>query len=152
MSYSLQGLNNHISSGIIPEYWLNSIYPPEIRHAHKNGDLYIHDLCALSGYCVGWNLMDLLKQGFRGVEGKVESAPPRHLRSVNLEGSIALKMLPYIFELLFEKRLLLPRPTPIYSIMMIFNASSRVVIPALTDAIASSFNSLHPSFRATRII
>lgn len=73
-------------------------------------------------------------------------------RSVNLEGSIALKMLPYIFELLFEKRHLLPRPTPSYSIMMIFNASSRVVIPALTDAIASSFNSLHPSFRATRII
>jgi len=81
MSYSLQGLNNHISSDIISGYWLNSIYPPEIRHAHKNGDLYIHDLNALSGYCVGWNLMDLLKQGFRGVEGKVESAPPRHLRA-----------------------------------------------------------------------
>jgi anaerobic ribonucleoside-triphosphate reductase len=81
MSYSLQGLNNYISSDITAEYWLNRIYPPEIRDAHKNGDLHIHDLSLLSIYCVGWDLQDLLTVGFMGVPGKVESAPPRHLRS-----------------------------------------------------------------------
>jgi anaerobic ribonucleoside-triphosphate reductase len=81
MCYSLQGLNNYISSDITSEYWLNKIYPPEIRRAHKNGDLHIHDLSLLSIYCVGWDLQDLLKNGFKGVEGKVESAPPKHLRS-----------------------------------------------------------------------
>ena len=81
MCYSLQGLNNYISSGVTSEYWLNRIYPPEIRKAHKSGDIHIHDLSLLSVYCVGWDLADLLKNGFKGVEGKVESAPPRHLRS-----------------------------------------------------------------------
>ncbi len=81
MCYSLQGLNNYISSDITKEYWLNRIYPPEFRRAHKDGDLHIHDLSLLSIYCVGWDLEDLLKQGFKGVEGKVESAPPKHLRS-----------------------------------------------------------------------
>jgi len=81
MCYSLQGLNNYISSGITSEYWLNQIYPPEIRKAHKSGDIHIHDLSLLSVYCVGWDLADLLKNGFKGVVGKVESAPPRHLRS-----------------------------------------------------------------------
>ncbi len=81
MRYSLQGLNNYISSDITSEYWLNRIYPPPIRRAHKSGDFHIHDLSLLSVYCVGWDLKDLLRQGFKGVEGKVESAPPRHLRS-----------------------------------------------------------------------
>ena len=81
MCYSLQGLNNYISSDVTSEYWLNRIYPPEIRNGHKNGDFHLHDLSLLSVYCVGWDLKDLLLQGFRGVEGKVESAPPRHLRS-----------------------------------------------------------------------
>ena len=81
MCYSLQGLNNYISSDVTKEYWLNRIYPPEFRHAHKNGDLHIHDLSLLSIYCVGWDLEDILKQGFKGVEGKVESAAPKHLRS-----------------------------------------------------------------------
>ena len=81
MSYSLQGLNNYISSDVTTEYWLNRIYPPEIRQAHRAGDMHIHDLSLLSVYCVGWDLKDLLLQGFRGVAGKVESAPPRHLRS-----------------------------------------------------------------------
>ncbi len=81
MCYSLQGLNNYISSDVTSEYWLNSIYPPEIRSAHINGDFHIHDLSLLSVYCVGWDLQDLLKTGFKGVEGKVESAPPKHLRS-----------------------------------------------------------------------
>ncbi len=81
MCYSLQGLNNYISSDITSEYWLNCIYPPEIRDAHKSGDLHVHDLSLLSVYCVGWDLKDLLIQGFKGVEGKVESGPPKHFRS-----------------------------------------------------------------------
>ncbi|PKN26489.1 MAG: ribonucleoside triphosphate reductase [Deltaproteobacteria bacterium HGW-Deltaproteobacteria-21] len=81
MCYSLQGLNNYISSDITSEYWLNRIYPPEIRDGHREGDIHIHDLSLLSVYCVGWDLRDLLKQGFRGVQGKVESSPPKHLRS-----------------------------------------------------------------------
>ncbi len=81
MCYSLQGLNNYISSDVTAEYWLNQIYPPQIRRAHAEGDLHIHDLSLLSVYCVGWDLTDLLSNGFKGVEGKVESAPPKHLRS-----------------------------------------------------------------------
>ena len=81
MCYSLQGLNNYISSDITSEYWLNRIYPPEIREAHRQGDFHLHDLSLLSVYCVGWDLKDLLTQGFKGVAGKVESSPPRHLRS-----------------------------------------------------------------------
>ncbi|MBW1989833.1 MAG: ribonucleoside triphosphate reductase [Deltaproteobacteria bacterium] len=81
MCYSLQGLNNYISSDITAEYWLNQVYPPNIRRAHKSGDIHIHDLSLLSVYCVGWDLKDLLLEGFRGVSGKVESAPPKHLRS-----------------------------------------------------------------------
>ncbi len=81
MCYSLQGLNNYISSDVTSEYWLNCIYPPEIRRAHRDGDMHLHDLSLLSVYCVGWDLQDLLRQGFTGVEGKVASAPPKHLRS-----------------------------------------------------------------------
>lgn len=81
MSYSLQGLNNYISSDITSEYWLNKIYPPEVRDAHKSGDMHIHDLALLSVYCVGWDLEDLLLEGFKGVAGKVESSPPKHFRS-----------------------------------------------------------------------
>lgn len=81
MCYSLQGLNNYISSDITSEYWLGKIYPPEIRRAHKSGDIHVHDLSLLSVYCVGWDLQDILLEGFKGVAGKVESAPPKHLRS-----------------------------------------------------------------------
>ncbi|WP_462268612.1 ribonucleoside triphosphate reductase [Desulfobacter sp.] len=81
MSYSLQGLNNYISSDITAEYWLNNIYPPVIRDAHYSGDIHIHDLSLLSVYCVGWDLQDLLLEGFKGVAGKVESSPPKHFRS-----------------------------------------------------------------------
>ena len=81
MSYSLQGLNNYISSDITAEYWLNKIYPPPIRDAHYTGDIHIHDLSLLSVYCVGWDLQDLLIEGFKGVAGKVESSPPKHFRS-----------------------------------------------------------------------
>jgi len=81
MTYSLQGLNNYISSEISKVYWLNKIYPPEIRRAHTEGDFHIHDLNILSVYCVGWDLQGLLLDGFRGAPGKVESKPARHFRS-----------------------------------------------------------------------
>ncbi len=81
MAFSIQGLNNYISSEISSSYWLNKIYPPEIRAAHADGDFHIHDLNLLSVYCVGWDLQMLLIEGFRGVPGKVESAPAKHLRS-----------------------------------------------------------------------
>ncbi|MBP7118417.1 MAG: ribonucleoside triphosphate reductase [Candidatus Cloacimonetes bacterium] len=81
MAYSLQGLNNYIASEVSKTYWLNKIYPPEIREAHVEGDLHIHDLGQLSVYCVGWDLMDLLLTGFCGAEGKVESSPAKHFRS-----------------------------------------------------------------------
>jgi len=75
-SYSLQCLNNYISSSVSKNYWLNKIYSPEIRQAHNSGDLHLHDLGLLSVYCVGWDLHDLLWSGFRGAAGKVESSPP----------------------------------------------------------------------------
>jgi len=81
MSYSVQGLNNYIASNISKSYWLNKIYPEDIREAHSNGDIHIHDLNIISGYCVGWDLKDLLYEGFHGVEGKVSSAPARHFRT-----------------------------------------------------------------------
>jgi ribonucleoside-triphosphate reductase len=81
MSFSLQGLNNYISSGISKIYWLNRIYPEEIKEAHVNGDFHIHDLGIISVYCVGWDLLDLLTSGFTGAPGKVESKAARHFRS-----------------------------------------------------------------------
>ncbi len=81
MTFSLQGLNNYISSEVSKVYWLNKIYPAEIREADTNGDFHIHDLNILSVYCVGWDLYDLLVQGFKGVIGKVESSPAKHFRS-----------------------------------------------------------------------
>jgi len=80
MAYSLQGLNHYISSEISKIYWLNRIYPPEIRQAHIEGNFHIHDLGILAPYCVGWDLYDLLLTGFKGVSGKVESSPAKHFR------------------------------------------------------------------------
>ncbi len=81
MTFSLQGLNNYVSSEISSSYWLNQIYPSKIRKAHLEGDFHIHDLNVLAVYCVGWDLKALLVEGFRGVSGKVESRPARHFRS-----------------------------------------------------------------------
>lgn len=81
MGYSLQGLNNYIASEVSKTYWLNKIYPDEIRIAHQNGDFHIHDLSLLSVYCVGWDLMDLLVLGFTGARGKLSCNPPKHLAS-----------------------------------------------------------------------
>jgi ribonucleoside-triphosphate reductase len=81
MGYSLQGLNNYISSEVSKNYWLDKVYPKEIAVAHRSGDMHIHDLSLLSVYCVGWDLVDLLQVGFKGVPGKVSSKPAKHLRS-----------------------------------------------------------------------
>jgi ribonucleoside-triphosphate reductase len=81
MGFSLQGLNNFISSDVTSEYWLNRVYPERIREAHRSGDIHIHDLNQLSVYCVGWDLMDLLKEGFKGVSGNIGSAPPKHFHT-----------------------------------------------------------------------
>lgn len=81
MSYSLQGLNNYLSSTVIAKYWITRIYPPRIADAHHSGDLHIHDLGVLGPYCVGWDLRELLLSGFGGVSGKVESTPARHFRT-----------------------------------------------------------------------
>ena len=81
MSYSLQGLNNYISSEISKIYWLNKIYPLNIKDRHLSGDFHIHDLGLLSVYCVGWDLYDLFLCGFQGASGKIESKPAKHFRS-----------------------------------------------------------------------
>ncbi len=81
MDFSLQGLNNHVIAEITTGFWLYQLYPPEVREAHMGGDFHLHDLGLLAPYCCGWSLEDLLLLGFRGVPGKVESAPPRHFRT-----------------------------------------------------------------------
>jgi ribonucleoside-triphosphate reductase len=81
MSFSVQGLNNYIASSISARYWLNKMYPENIRQAHINADFHIHDLGLLAPYCCGWDLKDLLVRGFRGVNEKVQSSAPKHFRS-----------------------------------------------------------------------
>ena len=82
MAYSLQGLHNYISSEISQNFWLRSIYPKLIRDAHISGDFHIHDLSSISNYCNGWDLHQLLLEGFCGVENKIESKPAKHFRSI----------------------------------------------------------------------
>lgn len=79
--YSLGGLILNSSGKMIANYWLNHVYSPEIGAAHRDGDLHIHDLDMLAGYCAGWSLRTLLHEGLNGVPGKVESSPPAHLTS-----------------------------------------------------------------------
>jgi ribonucleoside-triphosphate reductase len=81
MSYSLQGLNNYLSSTVIAKYWIARIYPENIAAAHFSGDMHIHDLGVLGPYCVGWDVSDLLLSGFGGVAGKIESKPAKHFRT-----------------------------------------------------------------------
>lgn len=80
MGYSLQGLNNFISTAVSNKYWLDRIYPNHIAEKHLSGDLHIHDLGSISAYCCGWDLKDLLLRGFGGAYGKVESKAPKHFR------------------------------------------------------------------------
>lgn len=81
MGFSLQGLNNYIATKIITNYWIRRVYPEEIRKAHEEAEIHVHDLGTLGAYCVGWDLKDLLMTGFRGVAGKVSSKPAKHLRT-----------------------------------------------------------------------
>lgn len=80
MAYSLQGLNNHVASAVSSHYWLNKVYPPEIREAHINGIIHLHDLQILAVYCCGWDLQSLLRLGFGGVDGKVHSKSAKHFK------------------------------------------------------------------------
>ena len=79
-SYSNSGLVNNVAGKVIANYWLDKIYSKEEGNAHRNGDLHIHDLDCLTGYCAGWSLRALLNEGFNGVRGRVESRPPSHFR------------------------------------------------------------------------
>ena len=78
---SINGLNNYVREAFTQNYWLHEIYPEEIRNAHLSGDIHIHDLGFFGPYCAGWDLQQVLLNGFGGVPGKVESKPPKHLRS-----------------------------------------------------------------------
>ena len=85
MIYSLQGLNNYLAGTVVASYWLNRLYPPEVAEAHREGDIHIHNLSMLAPYCVGWDMLDLLLTGFKGVLGRVASRPAKHLRTALLQ-------------------------------------------------------------------
>ena len=78
---SINGMNNYIREAFTKQYWLHEVYPEPIREAHTSGDLHMHDLGFFGPYCAGWDLRQLLMDGFGGVSGKVESSPAKHLRS-----------------------------------------------------------------------
>jgi ribonucleoside-triphosphate reductase (formate) len=78
---SVNGLNNYVREFFTKNYWLHEVYPTEVREAHESGAIHIHDLGWLGAYCAGWDLRQLLMDGFGGVPGKVESSPAKHLRS-----------------------------------------------------------------------
>jgi ribonucleoside-triphosphate reductase len=79
--YSLGGLILNVSGKVLANYWLSHVYSPEIGRAHRDGNLHIHDLDMLAGYCAGWSLRQLLHEGLNGVPGKVEAGPPKHMSS-----------------------------------------------------------------------
>lgn len=81
LGYSIGGLIIRIAGKIVANYWLDYVYTPEIKEAHRSGDFHIHDLDFFAGYCAGWSLRQLLEEGFNGVPGKVESAPPKHFET-----------------------------------------------------------------------
>ena len=81
ITYSLQGLQSHLAGHAMRAYWLEKVYPAEAAQAHRAGDFHLHDLQVLGCYCHGWDLQDLLTQGFKGAPGKIESAAPRHFSS-----------------------------------------------------------------------
>ena len=77
--YSLGGLILNVAGKVTANYWLSNVFTPEAGQAHRDGDIHIHDLDMLSGYCAGWSLRQLLTEGFNGIPGKVEATPPRHM-------------------------------------------------------------------------
>ena len=81
MQKSVNGLNNYVREHFTKKYWLYKVYPKEVREAHETGDIHLHDLGFFGPYCAGWDVRQLLTDGFGGVSGKVESRPAKHLRS-----------------------------------------------------------------------
>jgi len=79
---SINGLNNYVREQFTKNYWLHEVYPENIRKAHLAGDIHIHDLGFFGPYCAGWDLKQIIMDGFGGVPNKVESSPPRHFRSL----------------------------------------------------------------------
>lgn len=77
--YSLGGLILNVAGKVTANYWLSNVFAPEAGQAHRDGDIHIHDLDMLSGYCAGWSLRQLLTEGFNGIPGKIEATPPRHM-------------------------------------------------------------------------
>lgn len=82
VTYSVGGLILSNSGAITANYWLSEIYDQEIADAHRNGDLHLHDLSMLTGYCAGWSLKQLIKEGLGGISGKITSSPARHLATL----------------------------------------------------------------------
>lgn len=82
VTYSVGGLILSNSGAITANYWLSEIYDEEIANAHRNADIHIHDLSMLTGYCAGWSLKQLIKEGLGGITGKITSAPAKHLNSL----------------------------------------------------------------------
>ena len=81
MQHSVAGLNNYVREAFTKNYWLNEIYPQEVKEAHESGALHLHDLGFFGSYCVGWDLRQILTDGFTGVPRKMSSKPAKHLRS-----------------------------------------------------------------------
>ncbi len=81
MQYSVAGLNNYVREAFTKNYWLNEVYPTEVREAHNSGAIHIHDMGFFGPYCAGWDLRQILVDGFQGPPGKPQSHPPKHLRS-----------------------------------------------------------------------
>jgi ribonucleoside-triphosphate reductase len=82
VTYSVGGLILHNSGAITANYWLSEIYDQEIEGAHRNADIHIHDLSMLTGYCAGWSLKQLIKEGLGGIPGKITSSPASHLSTL----------------------------------------------------------------------
>ena len=82
VTYSVGGLILNNSGAITANYWLSEVYDPEIANAHRNTDIHIHDLSMLTGYCAGWSLKQLIKEGLGGIRGKMTSSPARHLSTL----------------------------------------------------------------------
>lgn len=81
MQKSINGLNNYVREAFTKMYWLNEVYPDNIRKAHESGEMHLHDLGFFGAYCTGWDLRQLLMEGFGGVPGKIDSKPAKHLHS-----------------------------------------------------------------------
>ena len=82
VTYSVGGLILSNSGAITANYWLSEVYDEEIANAHRNGDIHIHDLSMLTGYCAGWSLKQLIQEGLGGVPGKITSSPASHLATL----------------------------------------------------------------------